>query len=84
MNIQQDTKNTDIHIYSIDLVVMYSMYGQLVQLSDGTGECTTPTISIVDRDFDDKEMSVTIQLTKLEELNLIIKDFKDKLNKLKR
>ena len=82
--IQENTKKEDIHIYLIDLTVTYSVYGQLVELKQGTTETSTFDFAILDKDINKEEQSVRIDFSNAKELLDIVNDFNSKLNRLKK
>lgn len=84
MKIQQNTKNEDIHIYSVGLVVLYSVYGKLLELRQDTLDTTSFKISIIDEDLDKETDGYSIEFCSSDELIKIIQDFKKKLNNSKK
>lgn len=78
MEIKESLNKEDIHIYSIDINIMYCVYGKLLQFRKGTGEATTFDMAIVDQEIDAKEGTVTIDFSTLLELQEILKDFEAK------
>jgi hypothetical protein len=84
MNIQENTKSEDIHIYSVSLVVLYSVYGRLLEFREDTLSNTGFKISIIDEDLDKETDGYSIEFCSTTELIKIIEDFKKKLNNSKK
>jgi hypothetical protein len=84
MKIEQNTKSEDIHIYSVGLVVLYSVYGSLLELRQETTETSTFKISVLDQDIDKETDGYSIEFCSSNELIKIIEDFKKKLNNSKK
>jgi hypothetical protein len=84
MKIQQDTKDENIHIYSVGLVVLYSVYGRLLELRQDSTETSTFKISVIDEDLDKETDGYSIEFCSSDELIKIIQDFKKKLNNSKK
>lgn len=81
MNIQSAIKEDGIYIYSVELKIIYCIYGQLVEISQDTIETVSPTLSILDKEKNNND-AVVIELTSLDEITTLIKNFKKKFKKL--
>lgn len=82
--IENSIDKNSIHIYSVDINVIYSVYGQLLQLSQGTTENNITKLSLLDAETDTKEGSTSIEFSNIKELDKILIDFNNKFNNSKK
>lgn len=68
-------------VFDRDLIVTYDLDGDLIQLRQSTGDDTLFHFSILDKDRVD--CITTIDFNNIEELEEVIKDFKETFNKIK-
>ncbi len=66
-----------IGIISVELVIVYSIYGTLVQLKQYTSEDLPFSLSILDKDMN-KDGEIVIEFSSFEELISVINDAKNK------
>ena len=77
-------KNTkdSLCVESFDLIIVYNVYGTLLQISQSTFEHSTIKFSLLDVEEDNKTGESSIEFSSFKELEDIIKDFKNKFNNL--
>lgn len=71
----------DLKVFNVSLTVTYSIYNQLIEITKDSYENSCPTFSMLDAELN-KDGTATLEVSKLEEITLLIKDFEKKFKQL--